>query len=94
MGAWEWDVENNAVVWSEGLTTAMGFAPGKGPRTFDEFLAVIHPDDRLAVQQAIQQALEADAYYDIEFRVISPNGIRWAARKGRVLRDDPVSRFV
>jgi PAS domain S-box-containing protein len=87
MGAWEWDVESNTVLWSEGLISAMGFAPGAGPRTFDEFLEIIHPEDRSAVQQAIQRSLTGDVYYDIEFRVISSKGIRWAARKGRVLRD-------
>lgn len=87
MGAWEWDVESNTVSWSEGLTTAMGFAPGKGPRTLDEFFAIVHPEDRAEVQSAIQRSLETDAYYDVEFRVIAPGGIRWAARKGRVVRD-------
>ncbi len=87
MGAWEWDVESNKVVWSEGLTTAMGFAPGEGPRTLDEFFAIVHPEDRADVQSAIQRSLETDAYYDVEFRVMAPGAIRWAARKGRVVRD-------
>jgi PAS domain S-box-containing protein len=87
MGAWEWDVESNTVVWSEGLTSAMGFAPAEGPRTLQEFLAIVHPEDRAHVQSAIQRSLETDAYYNVEFRVTAPGGTRWVARKGRAVRD-------
>ncbi len=47
----------------------------------------MHPEDRADVQSAIQRSLETDAYYDVEFRVMAPGAIRWAARKGRVVRD-------
>src|SRR5579885_2913649 len=87
MGAWEWDVESNTVAWSEGLTSAMGFAPGEGPRTLEEFFAIVHPEDRARVQSAIQRSLETDAYYNVEFRVTAPVGTRWVARKGRAVRD-------
>lgn len=87
LGAWDWDISSDVVIWSEGLEKLAGMAGSTRPRTFREFLAMIHPDDRTQVEAAVARSLANDTYYEVEFRVMTPSGIRWASRRGHVLRD-------
>ena len=88
MGAWDWDLSSDQVVWSDGLGHLSGLDETQRPRTFSAFVDLIHPDDRDRVREAVERALREDAYYDVEFRIATPSGMRWALRRGRVLRDE------
>ena len=84
----DWDVEANSVQWSDEIEPMFGFAPGSFNRTFEAFLACVHPADRPAVDQAIAVAIERDNNYSIEHRIVWPNGtVRWVAETGDVIRD-------
>ena len=53
---------------------------------FSQLIAIIHPDDVAAVQEAMAAAIRLDAptSYAIEYRVVHPNGsLRWVLAKGR-----------
>jgi len=50
----------------------------------DSFLERLHPDDREITRQTLDNAYHGDGRYDIEYRVLLPNGqIRWIASRGR-----------
>jgi two-component system sensor kinase FixL len=50
----------------------------------DTFLQRLHPDDREITRQTLNNAYQGDGRYDIEYRVLLPNGqIRWIASRGR-----------
>jgi two-component system sensor kinase FixL len=50
----------------------------------DSFLQRLHPDDREITRQTLNDAYQGDGRYDIEYRVLLPNGqIRWIASRGR-----------
>ena len=52
------------------------------------FVARLHPDDRDRVLAKINHAIATGEDYDIEFRVVYPNGtIRWALTQGKVFYD-------
>ena len=52
------------------------------------FVARLHPDDRDRVLANINHAIATGEDYDIEFRVVYPNGtIRWALTQGKVFYD-------
>jgi PAS domain S-box-containing protein len=59
---------------------------GTDIETLDEFLALIHPEDRSAVKSRIESAAETGTY-DAEFRIIRDGNIRWMEAKGRVESD-------
>ncbi|GAB6057857.1 response regulator [Desulfonatronum parangueonense] len=47
------------------------------------YVSVIHPEDAPAVEQAISNAVDAGASWEIEYRIIHRDGgIRWAYEKG------------
>lgn len=88
MGSWDWNLDTNEIIWSESLERLMGLEPGTFDGQLETVVAMIHPGDRPLVAEAISHSIEQDAPYDIEFRFIKPNGsVRWAASKGRVVRD-------
>ncbi|WP_460020007.1 chemotaxis protein CheB [Magnetospira thiophila] len=90
IGTWEWDIGQNSLYWSENIENLFGLDRGTFKGTYDEFTARVHPEDLDEVEKAIADALAGKSDYDVEHRVIWPNGktVRWMAETGEVLRDD------
>ncbi|WP_380069626.1 PAS domain-containing protein [Dankookia sp. GCM10030260] len=85
---WDWNIVTGAVEWSEGLEAACGLAPGSFGGTADAFRALIHPDDQPRVEAALGRALDSEAPYDTEFRMLrADGGVRWVVARGTVQRD-------
>lgn len=88
IGTWEWDIAAGRLRWSEQMERNAGFAPGAFGGTIDDFRALIHPDDRERVNEAIRKAFDDKAAYAIEFRMMRPDGgVRWTATRATVVRD-------
>ncbi len=87
VGVWRWDRQRDTVEWDEKLTAMFGLAPGQGPRTVSEYLALIPEDQREAMSAHIARALERGTYSDFELRADRPGGPRWFIIKGGLLRD-------
>jgi PAS domain S-box-containing protein len=51
-----------------------GFDPEKGPPTFEERLQREHPEDRAKWQGAIDRAIAEKSGYEVEFRILLPDG--------------------
>ena len=85
MGTWDWDLRTNSVRWSENLERVHGLPPGTFDGTFASYQREIHPEDRDRVLAAAQQAIAEGAPYDVEYRIVAPDGtVRWVEGKGRV----------
>src|SRR5262245_7849837 len=88
MGALDWRLDTGELKWSDEMRQIFGFAGGKSAVTGDLFMDLIHPDDRSPVSQAITQAINHGAPYDIEFRTIHQDGsMHWGMGKGKALSD-------
>jgi signal transduction histidine kinase/ActR/RegA family two-component response regulator len=88
MGVWDWTIATGEIAWTENLEPIHGLPPGAFPDRFAAFEALVHPDDSERIRAAIRAALEAGPAYDVEFRILRPDGrVHWIAVKGRVLRD-------
>jgi two-component system sensor kinase FixL len=75
-GTWEWPQGADPVL-SPAVLALWGRAPGQAQPGLAGMLALVHPDDRAALQAALEAAL-AGAPLDIEFRVQRPGGaVRW-----------------
>ena len=82
--SWDWDLETNRHSWSGDLWTMFAIPSNVFVSTIDDFRRYLHPDDRMAVQQAIDNALENRAPYAAEFRVLRTDGtLRWVSAKGQ-----------
>ncbi|MDH5672021.1 MAG: PAS domain-containing sensor histidine kinase [Myxococcales bacterium] len=89
VGSWDWDIAGQSLSWSDEIYRIFGLRPRQFAATYDAFVDRIHPDDRGTVTAAVNAALESSkAEYDIEHRVVQPNGtIRLVREKGAVVRD-------
>ena len=74
-GTWEWDVARGGLSWSSEIGVLHGMTADDYPRNLDEYLALVHPEDRAFVQAAIARSFETGEY-DLEFRVVWPDGDR------------------
>jgi len=88
IGIWEWDIKNNSLVWGPRTKTMFGIEKD-AKITHEFFLNLLHPDDRKMVEKAISECTENKKEYDIEYRVIHPDGsIRWIYAKGHGILDE------
>jgi diguanylate cyclase (GGDEF)-like protein/PAS domain S-box-containing protein len=96
IGNWIWDGGTDShVTASPEAYRIMGFRPEETPVSADEIYARFHPDDLAMAERARERALhDPDYKYDIEFRLILPDGeVRWLHSVAEVRRD-PCGRAV
>lgn len=74
VAAWEWNIVSNRLYWSEELYRIYGRDRNAFNPTVRDFFASIHPDDRQRVQAAVAAALKHQEKFDIEFRIVRPDG--------------------
>lgn len=88
MGTWDWNIQTGLIQWSDNLESMFGLEPGTFDGSFAMFSDRLHPEDRDRVLAAIDRAVVTGEDYNIEFRILYPNGrIRWALSRGKVLYD-------
>jgi PAS domain S-box-containing protein len=88
LGVWDWDIATNRVSWSDSLYAIHGLKPGQFDGTVEGFTALIHPEDRPSVSEAIQHAVDNDTIYELEFRALRPNGeVIWLFTNAVVMCD-------
>jgi PAS domain S-box-containing protein len=88
-GLWDWDIRRDKVVWSEQLFDLHGMAPGEFGGTVEAFAKLIHPGDEARVNAALQATLRDGAPYQIDFRIVRPDGaVRWLSTTGQVIFDN------
>jgi two-component system cell cycle sensor histidine kinase/response regulator CckA len=74
MGYWDWDTATDTVECSDELYRIFGLTlPADGGAEYTAFQGV-HPDDLSSVQEAIRIGLETHQPYEVEHRVVHPNG--------------------
>ncbi|MBI5385310.1 MAG: PAS domain S-box protein [Verrucomicrobia bacterium] len=84
LGDWNWNVLTGEVVWSERCKALYGL-PADTTMTYERFVACVHPEDRDRVAAALRKAVEDRADYEVEKRVVWPDGsVHWNSTRGRV----------
>jgi len=88
IGAWQWDIGTGKVVWGENLYRLFGVDPRSFEPTIDNFIGLIHPDDRDRVRNEIGRVHEitAGALPDFEFRVMIDQSVRYVRASTRAAR--------
>lgn len=74
LGNWEWNVQQNELWWSDEIYRVFGLAPQEFGATYEAFLGSVHPDDRQIVKDAVNRALYEGEPYQIDHRIVLPDG--------------------
>lgn len=96
IGSWEHDLSNHQQIWSP-TTFQLAGLPYKSHPTWEDFLAIVHPDDRQILLEAHQAHLSQGEKYDVEYRIVSTHGqYRWMRSVGRAefTADGTPTRFI
>src|SRR4051812_23354544 len=84
-GTFRIDLRTRELRWSASLSALYGRAPGEAPESFEDFLALVHPDDRERVAADVRRAIDEGIPYSTEIRAVWPDGsVHWlhgAARR-------------
>jgi two-component system, cell cycle sensor histidine kinase and response regulator CckA len=73
IGSWVWDIRTGELQWSDEVYRIFRVAPGDFDVKYEAFLKYVHPDDRAAVEKAVEDALRGEAY-SMEHRIILTKG--------------------
>ncbi len=77
VGSWEMLLERRIYTASDRAQSFFDLSPGVQP-SYEDIIARVHPDDREAVDKALQHTAETGQPLKIEFRRLRPdNSIRW-----------------
>jgi PAS domain S-box-containing protein len=87
-GIWEWDMKTDEVFWNDRLYEMHGLDKTTFTPNIEAFMDLVHPDDRITVQNALNQHLEDGVPYLIEIRQRHSSGhYRTFFARGAALRD-------
>src|SRR3954449_6145556 len=87
-GTFRVDLRTGELRWSSSLSALYGMAPGEAPASFEDFLALVHPDDRDGLAAAVRRALDDGVPYSIDIRALWPDGsAHWLHGAGRRVDD-------
>ncbi len=89
IGIWDWDVVNNHLVWDDSMFMLYGISRENFSGAYEAWQNGLHPDDKARSEKAIQDALNDIHPFDIEFRVIHPDGsVHHIKAFAQVFRDE------
>jgi PAS domain S-box-containing protein len=74
--------------WSHEICRIFGLDPSQAPRTREEFLARVHPDDVEKINAAREEALATGQPLRLDHRIVWPDGtVRWVHERADLQRD-------
>ncbi len=89
LGHWLLDHRERSLRWSDETYRIFGVDPATHEVSLARFFRAVHPDDRDGVQLAFEQAVSTRSAYDVDHRIITPEGeLRWVKERCETSYDD------
>jgi PAS domain-containing protein len=73
-GTWEWNLLTKKYGWCDEMYRIFNLPPAQFPPRTGTFLNFVHPGDRQRVVRALGKALVGESPYNIEHRIVWPDG--------------------
>jgi diguanylate cyclase (GGDEF)-like protein/PAS domain S-box-containing protein len=84
-GLWDWDLQTDEVFFSPQLARMLGYGPDEMPSTRASWAANLHPQDAVWVRKVLQEHMDGERCYNVEYRLRNRNGHDvWVHDRGRV----------
>jgi two-component sensor histidine kinase len=90
---WSWNVDTNRLTMDERAFHLWGVPPS-GSVTFDDLSSHIHPADRDRVKAAFAATRAIIGAYEIDFRIMVGEEVRWVSARGQGNDADIVNRVM
>ena len=88
-GIWDWDLQQDRVYYSPRWKEIVGYQDGEVGSCLEDWLKIVHPDDRERLQFAITHHLDGlTDHLEFEHRMLHKDGsIRWVRTRGQAIRN-------
>lgn len=73
LGNWDWDIAGNRLYWSHEMYLIFD-QPRRFNPTHEEFLRLVHPDDRERMRRSLHEALHQRKPHSLDYRILRPDG--------------------
>lgn len=71
LGIWDQNPITGELWWSDETFRILGLLPQSTSPSFEKFLQIVHPDDRVNIVEQTEMAIKSDSYpYNVEYRVL------------------------
>jgi two-component sensor histidine kinase len=80
---WAWNVDTDDIAMDERAHRLWGVMPDEGVVTFEVLSARIHPEDLDRVRAAFTATRDILDAYEIDFRIMDGDEVRWVSARGR-----------
>jgi PAS domain S-box-containing protein len=74
LGTWEWDISEPHATWSAELYRIYGLTPETYTPSYENYLKMVHPDDRERVKAATERVFGEHVPYSHDERIFRPDG--------------------
>lgn len=89
VGHWERDLKTGLITWSDEIYRILGLPPQENDSPPAEWRHMLHPEDRERVFLVIEEAQRGIRRYDVEYRIVRPDGeVRFLHSQGDIIRDE------
>jgi len=89
IGIWDWDVVTNRIQWDQQMFRLYGVTAIPDKVTYEYWHDRVHPDDVEAAAALVEATLRGEIDFDVEFRIVWPNGaVRWIKGMAVAFRDE------
>ena len=79
---WSWNVDTDEIA-LDGRAEGLWGLSKKGPVTFEDLSACIHPADLNGVRTAFEATRQLQTAYEIDFRILVGDAVRWISARGQ-----------
>ncbi|MCA0185900.1 MAG: PAS domain-containing protein [Proteobacteria bacterium] len=89
-GLWDWDLKRGVAYVNQAYGRMLGYEPDElSSNAHDQWIALLHPDEREAVVSQTRRLLETAGSYELEFRMRCKDGrYKWILSRGKVVSHD------
>ncbi|ADB37092.1 PAS domain S-box protein [Spirosoma linguale] len=73
LGVWEWNLLTNEIMMDENFLVLFGLPENASIKRIEDLEQIVHPDDLAYFKQNVQNIIESQKPFDVEFRVFFPS---------------------
>src|SRR5579863_6224586 len=74
VGYWDWDLETGEIIWSDETYRIFGFKPQERPMDIETVSGLVHPDDREALYNTVDEEVAIGVHPVHQHRIVRPSG--------------------
>jgi len=90
VGSFEWDIVGDRLTWSDELYRMLRVDPAEPVRSYADYVAHVHPEDRPSFLDRVQQGVAGSVPSDAEYRIVRGEGeeVLWVRVRSEIVLDD------